>query len=410
MQRITTLEQALTSWQQKKKQNTIELLEGSFPEQRAAILDPARLKMFFCTRRAAKTYTDGLYLMKEALETPFSNCLYLGLTRQSAKDIVWKDVLMRLNREKNIGALPHLTELTLTTPNESVISVTGVDVDENEMNKLLGRKYRLVIIDEASLYTIDLMRLIYGILKPAMTDLGGTIVLSGTASNFTRGLFFEITKGAGIVKGVTKFRDWSVHAWDTHDNPYNSRQWKEELDEIERERPLFKETPLYKQWYLNQWVVDEDKLCYKFNERKNLFTDLPGLHSDGWTYTLGIDLGWEDDTAFVLSAYHNNDDHLYILDSFAQKGMTFPQVELKIHDYMKRYPIAKFVVDNSAKQATETMRVRTQIPFEYADKRDKEMYIELLNSDLIQEKIKIHRRPNRSYKRDVLTSLANRRR
>lgn len=372
--------------------NQADLFQGAFPEQIAAITDPARLKMFFCTRRAAKSYTAGLYLTKEALEHDFCNTLYLGLTRQSAKDIIWKDVMGDINRRFKLGLHPHLTELSLTAPNGSIISVTGVDADENEMNKLLGRKYRLVVIDEASLYTVDLIKLVYGILKPAMSDQGGTIVLSGTSSNFARGLFYEVTRMLnGQTKGVFKCKDWSVHAWTTHDNPYNARQWQEELDEIERDRPLFKETPLYKQWYLNQWVVDADKLCYKFDEKKNLYTELPPLDPQGWTYVLGVDLGWEDDTAFVLSAFHANLDKLFIVDSFNKKFMTLPQVELKIKEYMNgKRPPSRIIIDGSAKQSIETMRTRTQIPFEFADKLGKESFIELLNSDLIQEKIKIH--------------------
>ena len=99
----------------------------------------------------------------------------------------------------------------MTLPNGSVISVTGVDVDEKEMNKLLGRKYRLVCIDEASMYTIDLRNLVYGVLGPAMVDPNddgesGTICLMGTASDFPRGLFYDITVG--------KESSWQLYKWE----------------------------------------------------------------------------------------------------------------------------------------------------------------------------------------------------
>ncbi len=277
----------------------------------------------------------------------------------------------------------------MTLPNGSVIRITGVDAEESEGLKLLGAKYRLVCVDEGSMYTIDLRNLIYGILKPAMTDPNsegerGTIAMMGTSSNFTRGLFYDIATG--------KEPGWSIHTWSAHDNPYIAKQWEEELNEIATQRPLYMETPQYKQWYLNQWVVDEDKLCYKFNEAKNIFSDRPPLHNEGWTYVLGVDLGWEDDTAFVLSAFHSNDPHMYVIDAHSKKFMTLPQVETKILQYMgSQTPPARIIIDGAAKQSIETMRTRTSIPFEFADKMGKESFIELLNSDLIQAKLKINK-------------------
>ena len=192
--------------------------------------------------------------------------------------------------------------------------------------------------------------------------------------------------------------DWSVHSWTAHDNPYVAKQWQEELDEIERDRPLFKETPLFKQWYLNQWVVDTDKLVYKFNSDRNIYDTLPKYPNGGeWTYVLGVDTGWEDDNAFVLSAFHPNDPNLYIVETFNKPHMYFDHddasvsVVKTIQAFMNRYPISKVVIDGANKQGVETMRMRSSIPFEYADKQGKNDYIEMMNGDLIQGKIKLHR-------------------
>lgn len=329
-----------------------------------------------------------MYLVMEALLNPGCNCLAIGLTRESIKSILWKDCLRFLNTKYNLNARFNLTELSMTFPNGSIIRITGVDSDEKDSLKLLGAKYRLVCIDEGSMYTVDLKNLVYGILKPAMTDPNaggqrGSIAMMGTSSNFTRGLFYDIATG--------KEPGWSIHEWSAHDNPYVAKQWQEELDEIATQRPLYMETPQFKQWYLNQWVVDEEKLCYKFNEKKNLYSQLPPVSANGWTYILGVDLGWEDDTAFVLSAFHENISNLFIVDAYAKKFMTLPEVENKIRQYQSQYNPSRVIIDGAAKQSVETMRTRTSIPFEFADKQGKESFIELLNSDLIQAKIKIQR-------------------
>lgn len=369
--------------------NADSIFSSDFPQQEAFIKDPAKLKALFCTRRAAKSYTAGLYLIYEALTNPGCNCLFLGLTRQSAKDIILKDILAVLNRKFGLNTILNKTELTVTFPGGSVIFITGVDADEDDMNKLLGKKYRLVCIDEASMYTVNLRHLVYDILKPAMTDLRGSIALFGTSSNFTRGLFHDITnkKAAQLEQG------WKVHEWSALDNPFVRDNWILELEEIATQRPLYKETPQYRQWYLNEWVIEEDKLVYKYNPERNSYDVLPKLNPVGWNYGLGIDLGWEDDTAFTLGAWHDNDPHFYVLESYARKHMTFDEVAARVNVYLddKDREPSMVVIDGANKQGVESMKIRSSIPFTYADKQGKNDFIELMNSDLIQGKVKIHK-------------------
>src|ERR1700689_2517139 len=168
--------------------NSNDLFDDRFPQQKNFIEDPAKLKALWCTRRASKSFVAGLYMVKECLDNPGVNCLFIGLTRLSAEGIIWKDILKVINRQHRLEATFNGTALTMTFTNGSVIWVTGVDTDEDEMNKLLGKKYRLVCLDEASMYTINLNRLVYGILKPAVADPNkdgerGTICMMGTSSN-----------------------------------------------------------------------------------------------------------------------------------------------------------------------------------------------------------------------------------
>lgn len=363
-------------------------LSNAFPKQLEFIQDQSKQKVLFCTRRSAKSFTAGLYLVLEALLNPGCNCLFVGLTRASAKGIIWKDILSIINDRYQLNAIFNQSELTMTLPNGSVISATGADADENEMKKLLGRKFRLVCIDEASMYTIDLRNLVYGILGPAMVDPNdsgesGTICLMGTASDFPRGLFYDITVG--------KEKGWKLFKWTAFDNPYVARKWQENLDKIKTDRPEYMETPQFKQWYLNEWVIDEEKLVYRFNADKQLCRSIPFLPDQGWTYVLGVDTGWEDDSAFVLTAYHVHHPYLYAINSFHKKKMTFDDVVNKIQEFMRdphRAP-HKVIIDGANKQGVESMRHRSAIPFEYADKQDKATFIELCNNDLIQGKIQI---------------------
>ncbi len=355
---------------------------AAFQEQRKFIDDPSKLKAAHCTRRAAKSFTAGLYMVETALKFPGCNCIFIALTRQSAVDIIMKDILKVIDRKFQLQIHFNNTSLDCKFPNGSVIRITGVDVSEDEMNKLLGKKYRLACIDESSLYTINLRHLVYDILGPAMADEKGTTCLFGTSSNLTQGLFFDITNG--------KEQGWSVHRWSAHQNPHID--WAAQLDEIRTNRPLYMETPQFRQWYLNEWVIETDKLVYKFNPDRNLFRELPYPNSKGWRYVLSCDLGWEDDTAIVLSGYHENDPTFYILKTFAQKHMTFDLVEKKLLEFLNdpKYPCNSVIIDGANKQGVETMTMRSNILFEYADKLGKADHIEILNGDLIQGKVKIH--------------------
>ena len=49
----------------------------------------------------------------------------------------------------------------------------------------------------------------------------------------------------------------------------------------------------------------------------------------------------------------------------------------------------RVIIDGANKQGVESMRHRSNIPFEYADKQDKATFIELCNNDLIQGSIKM---------------------
>jgi hypothetical protein len=352
----------------------------AFPQQRDFISDPARLKTLFCTRRAAKSFTAGLYLIHEALTHPGCNCLFVGLTRLSARGIIWKDILKEINQRLTLGIHFNETDLSATFPNGSVIHVTGADSDEDEMNKLLGKKYRLVTIDEASMYTIDMNQLVYGILKPATADQRGTICLLGTSSNITRGLFYDITN--------KREPGWSLHTWTAFDNPHVQAQWQEELDDIQTNRPLFMKTALFRQWYLNEWVVDEDAKVYKFDPLLNTTHALP-LMDTPYRYVLGVDLGHSPDpTAFVIGCFHETIKTLFIVHAEKHLKLDITAVAERIFELNKRFNFDVRVVDNANKQAVAELNNRHQTQLIAADKTGKVDFINLMNTDFIQGNIK----------------------
>lgn len=354
-----------------------EPLSLAFPKQKAFILDHGRLKALFCTRRAAKSYTGGLYIFHEALANPGCNLLFVGLTRMSAKGIVWKDVFKDLDRRLGTNCKFNESELTVTFPNGSIVYVTGIDADEDEMMKLLGKKYRLVILDEGSMYSVDLNTFVYGVMKPTLADQSGTLCMMGTASNTTRGLFFDVTRG--IEPG------WKLHTWAAYDNPHMEDAWAWEIAEIEHDRPLFMATALFRQWYLNEWVIDETALVYKYNPARNDCRELPKLSKAGWQYVLGLDLGFNDENAFSVLAFHEELPRLFVVEVLKKSGMDFTDTANEVKRLDKKYSFNFKVVDGANKQGVAEMNKRHGIGLVRAEKQDKVDFIRLLNDDLVQE-------------------------
>lgn len=350
----------------------------SFTQQINFIEDKAPLKAALCTRRAGKSYGMGLYAYKTAAENPGVSVAVIGLTRASIQRIYFKDIMAQINREFGLRAESNKSELTWTLPNGSVIYFGGADSSEEEMQKLLGQKFKLVIIDESSMYSINLRELVYEILKPAVADYRGQICMIGTPGNRTKSLFYDVTTG--------KEPGWSVHKWNAFDNPHMTEQFKEEIEFFEKHNPLYKETAGFKQMYLGEWVVDPGARVYKYSGDRNAEVFRP---TNQYHYVLGIDLGYDDATAFVLCAWSYEDPILHILKCEKESGLIISQVADKIRDYQHRYKVTTMVVDGADKQGIMELNIRHELPLIVAEKKGKRDFIEIMNDEFICKRIMV---------------------
>lgn len=362
--------------------------DPNHPTQAAFIEAPGRLKAALCTRRAGKSIGAARYLLKVAYEHPGVECLYLALTRKSAKAILWRQ-LLKMNAKWGLMGIPHGNDLTLTLPNGSLIRLAGADAGPEESEKFLGVPYKLVVIDEAASFRQDLKHIVYSTLKPAMIDLRGTICMIGTPGNHTRGLFYDVTNGS------KEYGDWVVHRWSAFDNPYILEELKLDLEEIDKYRPLYRETAAFKQMYLGQWVIDNSKLVYDFTVERNTFINADHTYVGKPSYILGVDLGYEDDSAFVICMYTPHDPTLYIVWAESKPHMTITDVAEKIKlleagiTRSGGHGFDAMIIDGANKQAVEDIRRRYNLPLKAADKREKAEFIEIMNADFTMGRIKL---------------------
>lgn len=358
-----------------------KLVDHDFKPQADYIKDMSPRKVAFCTRRGGKSMGVGRDFIRDAYHYPGANYLYLALTRQTAKVIMWDDVFKSLNRSYDLGMVPNESELSLRLDNGAKIWLGGADSSISELQKKLGGKLRKAHIDEAGSFRQDVEALAIEYLEPALSDMQGQLSMSGTPTELNGTYFHKVTSGE-IDHG------WKVHTWNTFQNPHMREQWATQIARLENTygKDLLYQLPWFRRMYLGEWVTDTDSLVYKYQHGRNSIDELP---KGRYTYILGIDLGYDDATAFVLAAYNDFQKNLYFVEAFKQSGMDITAVARKIEHYQSKFDIYDMVVDNAAKQAVEELKNRFNLPLEAAEKHGKADYIEIMNGEFIEGKIKL---------------------
>lgn len=399
--KITSREEALAvvaEMERRKSQPRLQLVDDDFDKQATFVRDESPLQAALCTRRAGKSYGLGLKMFREAKKCPGCSVLYIALTRDAAKRIMWKDVVKDINRKHGLQAKFNESELLITLPNGpdqtkpydggSEIKLVGMDASKDEMEKVLGGKYRLVVIDEAGSFKIDLTTLVYEHLEPAVADWNGMIVLAGTPTAMTFGLFYNVTKSEehALDDDDPIEEGWSVHYWNTFDNPHMAEKWGEQEARIVERDPNVIHLPRYKRMRKGEWVKDLDDLCYKYEKSRNFVSDLP---DSAWINVLGVDLGFNDDSAFVVQSFRDHDVNLYTRHAYKRPGMTISDVAERIQYYIDTYSPMAIVIDNASKQAVEELKQRFDLPLEAAEKHGKAEFIEIMNSEYLLGRIKL---------------------
>lgn len=356
------------------------------PGQRKFIEDPSRFKLVRASRRAGKSYSDAAYLIYEALLNPNTPLLYIGLTRDSAKEAVWS-ILVTILDTLDIAYEARPSALRITFSNGSFIRLFGADTP-NAKDRLRGQKYKLVIIDECGFFqAVDSL---IPALMPTLADLSGTLAMTSSPGVVLSGFFYEADAGTNQDK-------WSRHVWTMHDNPffqrpskdpkYNSRA-DEELDVICR--TLYNGNrlhPAFVREYLGQWVRDNTSLIYPFDEH-NLIERPYALPAE--RYGIGIDIGVSSASAIVVMKYSHYSREVQIVECWKDKEVLVDDFARIVQDFIDQYTPDIVVADTGGLGASVTRELqrRYNMPVRAADKRDKAFYQRVVANDLLSGYIK----------------------
>lgn len=361
----------------KRKLRKELVLDTRYSAQNAFIQDSNRFVAAQCSRRAGKT-TGLIYRFAKTLERhPGSQCIYLALTRESAKDIMW-NALIEVSEQHNLGWTFTESKLEMRCPNGASLKLYGAD-QKNFIKRLKGRKYPGIAIDEAQDFGVHLRSLIDDVLTPSTIDyVDGWIALTGTPGPVPQGYFFEVTESGRY--------GYSLHKWTVNENPA-IRDAEAFIQELKLKQEWDDRNPTLLREWRNQWVLDVQSLWVQYKESLNDYKTLPTVK---WNYILGIDLGYKDADAMAVLAWSEADPCTYLVEEQTIRGQGITELAEQVNALTKKYDIAKMVIDQGGLglKIAEEMRRRFHIPVIGAEKQRKQEAVKFLNDTMRQGRFK----------------------
>lgn len=361
------------------------IIDACFEKQREPIVGAIergeRQIAILTSRRAGKTNTVLRAIVRDAADNPNRKYAYIGLSRVTAENIVWKE-LEAINDAHNCNLELQCYRLRANFPNGSSITLYGAD-QTGWIKKFKGAKYRHVVIDEAGEFDIDLHDFIFRVIKPTLTDLRGTLWMIGTPGQIPHGYWWTITR----PDVENRAKGWNVYTWHSFDNPYIEQQFKDDLDELKSiyGAGLY-DIPWFRREWLGEWCTDTSNNVYKFDPARNQ-TDSYEANVDD-VCMLAVDLGYADATAFVVGVYNKRlSDKLVFLECYRETEMPLDSIAKKIESYRSKYPGIRIIADPDSKNTIATLRGVYKLPIYDAEKTKKQENIEYMNSSLLAGKV-----------------------
>ena len=374
------------------------------PLQLAFIDDEHRFKVARCGRRAGKSVMDVIYLIIRCLQDPMTPTLYLGLTRESAKNAVWDFIIFTCDK-LGINIDVRVSELKITFDNGSFIRLFGADAS-NARERLRGQKYALIIIDEMGFY--QAADYLIEALIPMLADYAGSLCMTSSPGLVLSGLFYEADQGS-------KKDGWRQHSWDLRSNPHfmkpspNPRQvtFKDgftlEVQTMgEEELVVIVNSMFGGQWshpgfqreFLGQWVADGTTLVYpyeKYEKKANHNVVLGDFELPKPLYGIGIDLGSVSDNAIVVLQYSHYRREAVFVEAWKAADMRVDALGAKIQSLINQYDPTFIVADTGGygKGIVDELKYRFSLPIQAADKTDKSFYQRLFADDLLSGYVKV---------------------
>lgn len=348
-------------------------VSDDFPAQTRFVNDRSRYIDAQCSRRAGKSNGLALRFLITMEEHPGTTCIYLALTRDSAKSIMWP-VLKELDEKYKLKCSFTDSTLTVKHANGAKLVLYGAD-QANFIRRLKGQKSPGIGIDEAQDFGTHLESLINDVLTPMLVDYTDSwLAVVGTPGPVPMGYYFDITQN--------KKYGYSHHEWTILDNPFIPTA-QAFIDDMILKRQWEPNHPTLMREWKNKWVLDLESLWIRYKAETNHFIELP-RNVKKWNYILGIDIGYKDADALAVLAWSEEDPNTYLIEELITAKQDITSLVSQIEGMSKKYDIYKMVIDQGGLglKIAEEIRKRHSVPVEPADKKLKSENVGILNDEL----------------------------
>lgn len=380
--KTSILVETLARNKSKDPYNKVELSDD-FPKQNAFVNDTSRYIAVQCSRRSGKSSGLALKFFKTMETHPKSQSIYLSLTQDSARSILWP-ILQEIDDKFKIGCTFIESKLEVKHPNGAKLKLMGADL-KNFIKRLRGRKYPAVGVDEIQDMGAHVQSLIDDVLTPSIADYPDSwLAITGTPGPVPMGYFFDVTQN--------EMYGYSLHKWDLTQNPYmpNPQAF---IDEMKAKREWLDDNPTLQREWLNKWVLDVDSLWVRYNEKVNDYEKLPTEKEHKWNYVFGIDLGFNDADAIAVLAWSDTTPVTYLVEEKITRKQGITELVQQIQQLEAKYKPTKMMIDEGGlgKKIAEEIRRQFAMPVELADKARKQENVAFLNDSLRTGKFKAKR-------------------
>jgi hypothetical protein len=384
--------------------NPRELLS---PWQQRLFDDPAESRIADAGRGAGKTFEFAVELLDLCMRRPKARTAFFAKSEVDARELILPD-LLELNEKYHLGGV---LKRSIVFPNGSSIRITGANDPGQAQRRFRGRRYHLVIGDEAQLLpwledmVLQAIRPAQIVRKSAFGRPGenGRLMLGGTPGEVPGvGYWEEICAG--------EHPDWSVHLATVHDNPHVDvvKFLADRAKELKGEQ-----APIYRREYLRERVpLDASSgLIYRYSvlnspagitlehyETPNgKGTRMLGLPGGQWSYGLAVDLGHARDASsvLVLGVTTAAPGKVYEVEEFLFSTRPLnPALAMEINQRHARYRPVVTLCDEGALGVQTADNLRSpphNVPLTAANKTHALASSDAVNTGLVNGSLWIHR-------------------
>lgn len=365
---------------------------------------------------------------------PGARILVISLTLKSTRENYWSGApggIFRQNHDYGLNLKFNHTDSVWHHENGSRGRLAGAETRADiEYLRGAAAEADICIVDECKSFAPDLLaELIRDVIEPGLMTRDGVLVMGGTPGSIPLGPFYDATAESArneegfptcipvgmddapayvTIPDDEKADTWRLHVWTMSDNTAAPQQWKRAL-RTKKRQGWSDDHPTWRREYLGEWVTDATDLVYAWagcraGGKKVVWTPDPdrdfkrnptGLpEAEGpWHLVMGLDIGYNDESAFVLAAYSERVKELRHIYDFKKSEMLVDDFAEEVLSIIERYGIPEAIVADTggggAKILIETINARHGLGIIPAEKRDKQAHQELINSDFHSERIKI---------------------